>query len=202
MKKLAAYLISIITFIFLTSCEKQPDIPLLEECPYEMEEPMIAPDSADIEPLTYTVAIPKGWEVGCIGSHTVLVALPDFNRSDTTKYLEISSYNVYPPFPDISEEVLFTSDYNIYLEAYKEYYDYWEMPASDIDYQLWRGSHGLIAQITVSYTYSGQSLVAVYCFRDDIPYFAYGEISEEKSQFAGQYAPWVLDSLEVEEPEE
>lgn len=72
-------------------------------------------------------------------------------------------------------------------------------PAFDFSYELLQGSHGRMAQVKFSYISSGKQYTSVYCYREDIPFLAYGEINDENPLSSGQYVPWVIDSFEINE---
>ena len=182
MKKMLIFLSSLFLMFSFVACNNHHNLPALEECPYEMKGPLTIQDPF-VDSTTYTVTVPKEYTAGCIGSHTLHAKSPDYvDDSDAfTNLLQVIDYSIYGLYP-VDTKVLFSSEYEEYLDAFKEDYARRGTPAFDF-----------------SYISSGKQYTSVYCYREDIPFLAYGEINDENPLSSGQYVPWVIDSFEINE---
>ena len=199
MKEMLIFLSSLFLMFSFVACNNHHNLPALEECPYEMKGPLTIQDPF-VDSTTYTVTVPKEYTAGCIGSHTLHAKSPDYvDDSDAfTNLLQVIDYSIYGLYP-VDTKVLFSSEYEEYLDAFKEDYARRGTPAFDFSYELLQGSHGRMAQVKFSYISSGKQYTSVYCYREDIPFLAYGEINDENPLSSGQYVPWVIDSFEINE---
>jgi hypothetical protein len=201
MKKLLTILICTLLLFSVAGCNKQSS-ESLGKCPVEMQTVTHKDPTVD---ATYTLSIPKGWTSASPTSHSVEARLPGYTYSsdldaDISLMISIRNYSDNQPPERIQQyKKLFEGKTEEYQKTITKHFQEVGGNASNFQFKVYQGIHGRIAEVRYTYEYQGRTWNYVYCFREDIPYFAVGGLNNSNKLSSGEVLPWVMDSLQVDE---
>lgn len=188
-------------FLFLLGCNEQ-NLVTLGKCPVEMQTVTHKDPGID---TTYTLSIPKGWTSASPTSHSVEARFPGYNYSsdldaDISLMIGIRNYSDNQPPERIQQyKNLFEGKTEEYQKTIIKHSQEVGGDASNFQFKVYKGASGRIAELKYTYEYQGKIWNYIYCFREDIPYFAVGGFNSSNKLSSGEVLPWVMDSLQVKE---
>lgn len=199
MKKLLTILTCTLLLFSAAGCNKQ-NLEPLGKCPVELQTVTNKDPNVD---MTYTLSIPKDWESASPNSHSVEVRSPGYTYSsdldaDISLMMGIRNYADHQSQEDIQQyKNLFEGKTEEYQKTIVEHFQKVGGSASNFQFKVYKGTHGRIAEVKYTEEYQGKTWNYVYCFREDIPYFASGGLNSANKLSSGEVLLWVMDSLQV-----
>lgn len=173
-------------------------------CPVEMVTATQKDRNID---TTYTMLIPKDWQIVYASSHNVKAAPSYIKNSleiekDPSIMIEVVNYSDNKSDEQIQKYTdLFKGNTQKYEEAELMKSKEFSGTATNFEYKIYQGEYGKVAEVRYTATldaYPDRTWNTIYCFREDIPYFAVGIFDSSKELLSGEVIPWVIDSLQVE----
>ncbi|WP_411676903.1 hypothetical protein [Caproicibacter sp.] len=199
MKRFLLILVCLLLLSSAIGCNKQKLEPL-GKCPVEMQTVTNKDQNVD---ATYTWSIPKGWDSVSLTSHSVEARFPGYTYSsdldaDISLMIGVRNYSDNHSQEDIQQyKNLFEGKTEEYKNTIMKHFQEVGGNASDFQFKVYKGTHGRIAEVKYTYEYQEKISNYVYCFREDIPYFAVGGLNSSNKLSSGDVLPWVMDSLQV-----
>ena len=202
MKKIVIALLGVF-IITLSGCNTQK-LESIGVCPVEMVTATQKDRNID---TTYTMLIPKDWQIVYASSHNVKAA-PSYVKSsseieeDPSIMIQVVNYSDNKSDEQIQKYTdLFKGNTQKYEESELMESKEFGGNATNFEYKIYRGEYGKVAEVRYTATlesYPDKTWYMIYCFREDIPYFAVGVFDSSKELSSGEVIPWVIDSLQVE----
>jgi hypothetical protein len=201
MKKLPIILACTLLLFSIAGCNKQ-NLESLGKCPVEMQTVTNKDSAID---TTYTLSIPRDWQSSSPYRHAVEAIPPgytDLSELNDDISLTIGVRNYSDDISHSSKDIqqykdLFENKTEKYQENITKELQDVGVKALNFQFKVYKGTHGRIAEVKYTYNYEGKDWNYIYCFREDIPYYAVGGFDDSKKFSSGEVIPWVADSLQV-----
>jgi len=199
MRKLLTILVCTLLLSSVVGCNKQSS-ESLGKCPVEMQTVTNKDPNVD---AAYTLSISKGWTSASPTSHSVEVRFSGYTYSsdldaDISLMIGIRNYSDNQSPERIQQyKNLFEGKTEDYKKTIIKHFQEVGGNASNFLFKVYKGTHGRIAEVKYTYDYKGKTWNYIYCFREDIPYYATGGFNSSNKFSSGEVVPWVADSLQV-----
>lgn len=199
MKKVLAILACTLLLSSAAGCNRQ-NLEPLGKCPVEMRTVTNKDPNVD---AAYTLSIPENWQSGSPYSHSVEAIPPGYRDSseldeDISSMIGVRNYSDGKSSEDIQQHKdLFEGKTEEYKNTIIKHFQEVGGNASDFQFKVYQGTRGRIAEMRYTEEYQGKTWNYIYCFREDIPYYAVGGFDRSKKFSSGEVIPWVADSLQV-----